>query len=151
MKQYVKPAIKDYTFVGLQFLLFLAYVLPIKIIVLKFAVWLNYIGLGLAIVGVILGLIALLQINTNISPFPTPVAKSQLITHGTFSMARHPIYTSILTISLGYALYDASLYKFLIFLVLWILFYFKSKYEEQLLTEKFPQYATYKLKTRRFI
>ncbi len=119
---------------GIQLLLFVSYVFPIKIRVVNLVGWLRYSGLVIAILGLILGGIALFQINTKISPFPTPIASSKLHTDGAFALARHPIYTSILAITLGYALYDV-----------------KSIYEEQLLLEKFPEYSIYKLKNRRFI
>ncbi|WP_418637513.1 methyltransferase family protein [Winogradskyella sp.] len=128
------PSKKDYVFVGIQLLLFVSYVFPIKIRVVNLVGWLRYSGLVIAILGLILGGIALFQINTKISPFPTPIASSKLHTDGAFALARHPIYTSILAITLGYALYDV-----------------KSIYEEQLLLEKFPEYSIYKLKNRRFI
>tara|TARA_R110002033_G_scaffold23560_4_gene55590 strand:+ start:1240 stop:1695 length:456 start_codon:yes stop_codon:yes gene_type:complete len=146
-----KPTIKDYTFVSIQLVLFLVYVLPVELLALNVAEWLRYSGLVVAISGLVIGIIALLQINTKISPFPTPVLKSELITNGAFSISRHPIYMSILAITLGYAVFEASLFKFIIFLLLWLLFYFKSKYEEQLLVDKFPQYSNYQQKTRRFI
>jgi protein-S-isoprenylcysteine O-methyltransferase Ste14 len=146
-----KPTIKDYTFVSIQVVLFLVYVLPVELLVLNVAEWLRYSGLVVAILGLVIGIIALLQINTKISPFPTPVLKSELIINGAFSISRHPIYMSILAITLGYAVFEASLFKFIIFLLLWLLFYFKSKYEEQLLADKFPQYSNYQQKTRRFI
>ncbi|RED43608.1 protein-S-isoprenylcysteine O-methyltransferase Ste14 [Winogradskyella eximia] len=151
MNKLGKPTIKDYLYVSIQLVLFLVYVLPVQLWVLHFAEWLRYSGLVLGIFGLVLGIMALLQINTKISPFPTPVSKSQLITNGAFSIARHPIYTSVITMALGYAVFDASLFKFIICLALWLLFYFKSKYEEQLLAEKFPQYSNYQQKTRRFI
>ena len=146
-----KPTIKDYAFVSIQLVLFLIYVLPVEVLVVNVATWLRYSGLVLAILGLVVGIMALSQINTKISPFPTPVLKSELITNGAFSISRHPIYTSILVMSLGYAVFEASLFKFIIFLVLWLFFYFKSKYEEQLLSEKFSQYSNYQQKTRRFI
>ncbi len=136
---------------GIQLLLFVSYVFPIKIRVVNLVGWLRYSGLVIAILGFILGGIALFQINTKISPFPTPIASSKLHTDGAFALARHPIYTSILAITLGYALYDASIYKLVIGILLVLLFYFKSIYEEQLLLNKFPEYSIYKLKTRRFI
>lgn len=136
---------------SIQLLLFVAYIFPFKIVALNFEEWLKYSGLIIASLGLILGSVALLQINTNISPFPTPVKNSRLLTQGAFAIARHPIYTSILAITLGYAIYDTSLYKFIIFLFFWLLFYLKSSYEEQLLLEKFPEYKTYKQNTRRFI
>jgi len=146
-----KPTIKDYTFVSIQLVLFLVYVLPVEVLVVNVATWLRYFGLVFTILGLVLGTMALLQINTKISPFPTPVLKSELITNGAFSISRHPIYTSILAMTLGYAVFEASLFKFIIFLVLWLLFYFKSKYEEQLLSEKFSEYSNYQQRTRRFI
>ncbi|SDI52945.1 methyltransferase family protein [Winogradskyella thalassocola] len=151
MNKLGKPTIKDYLYVSIQLVLFLVYALPVELWVLHFAEWLRYSGLVLAILGLVLGIMALIQINTKISPFPTPVSKSQLITNGAFSIARHPIYTSVIAMTLGYAVFDASLFKFIICLALWWLFYFKSIYEEQLLVEKFPQYSDYKQQTRRFI
>ncbi|WP_159023560.1 isoprenylcysteine carboxylmethyltransferase family protein [Formosa sp. L2A11] len=145
------PSKKDYVFVSIQLLLFAAYIVPFKIIHLNINTWLKHSGLALMVLGLILGVIALLQINTKISPFPTPTLQSTLLTTGAFNIGRHPIYTGILAITLGYAVYNASLFKFIIFVLLLILFYFKSNYEEQLLLEKFPEYATYKIKTRRFI
>ena len=151
MNKLGKLTIKDYAFVGIQFLLFLIYVFPFKILIINLPEWIKYIGLILAISGLVFGVIALLQINYNLSPFPAPKSNSQLITNGAFSISRHPIYTSILFITLGYAVYDLSLFKLLIFLLLWVLFYYKIKYEEQLLEEKFSEYSDYKKQTRRFI
>ncbi|WP_299779246.1 methyltransferase [uncultured Formosa sp.] len=145
------PSKKDYVFVAIQLLLFVAYIFPFKIIPLNINVWIKHSGLALIAFGLILGVIALLQINTKISPFPTPTLQSTLLTTGAFSIGRHPIYTGVLAMTLGYSIYNASVFKFLIFLLLLILFYFKSNYEEQLLSEKFPEYAIYKIKTRRFI
>ena len=138
-------------FVAMQMLLFLVYLLPIEMLNLNISEWFRYTGLIIAIFGLVLGVIALLQINTKISPFPRPVADSQLIINGAFAISRHPIYTSILAVTFGYALYSASLFKMLIFMLLWLLFYYKSLYEEQLLCERFTEYVAYKKKTRRFI
>jgi protein-S-isoprenylcysteine O-methyltransferase Ste14 len=95
--------------------------------------------------------VALFQINTKLSPFPTPVPNGKLITSGAYKLARHPIYTAIILGGLGYALYLTSWYKMVITLVLLILFYYKSKYKEKLLTKNYSEYTTYKKKTRRFI
>jgi len=142
---------KDYVFVGIQILLFAAYLLPITIISIKLPEWLRFSGLFVLGLGVILGIVALLQLNTKLSPFPTPVLKGKLITTGAYKIARHPIYTALIFSGLGYALFQASLFKGLIVLVLLILFYLKSEYEEKLLGRKFSEYADYKKKTRRFI
>lgn len=113
--------------------------------------WLRYSGLIILGFGLVLGLVAMFQINTKLSPFPTPVPNGKLITKGAYNIARHPIYTAVIFIGFGIALYQASWYKALIALLLLILFYFKSQYEEKLLSNKFSEYSDYKKKTRRFI
>ncbi|PNW29016.1 methyltransferase family protein [Formosa algae] len=145
------PTLKDFVFVGLQLVLFIIYILPLKFVEVNLPEGLQYFGLLLTSLGFILSLVAVLQINTKISPFPTPKVKSTLRTTGAFKISRHPIYTGILAITLGYAMFNASVFKLLIGLSLWVLFYFKSKDEEELLQHMFPEYKTYKTKTRRFI
>jgi protein-S-isoprenylcysteine O-methyltransferase Ste14 len=107
----------------------------------------------LAILGtaIVFGIVALLQLNTNLSPFPSPLASGKLITNGVFRVSRHPIYTALVFSGFGYAIYQPSLYKVLITLILLTLFYYKSVYEEKLLRNKFPEYRDYKKITRRFI
>lgn len=142
---------KDYLYLGIQFLLFTGYLLPIKISSIYSPEWLRYSGLIILALGVALGFVALFQLNTKLSPFPTPVSNGKLITSGAYRIARHPIYTAVIFLGLGYAFYSASLFKVLISGLLLTLFYYKSKYEEQLLTQKFSEYPAYKKKTRRFI
>lgn len=142
---------KDYLYVGIQFVLFVAYILPIQNNSINLPEWLRYSGLLILVSGLVLGLVALFQLNTKLSPFPTPVSNSKLITNGAYNIARHPIYSALIFSGFGYALYQASWYKGLIVLLLLILFYFKSQYEEKLLSEKFSGYTSYKKKTRRFI
>ncbi|WP_194241020.1 methyltransferase family protein [Winogradskyella litoriviva] len=142
---------KDYIYVGIQLVLFVTYILPVRIIYINLPEWLNYLGLFILSLGLVLGLLALFQLNKKLSPFPTPVLGGKLLTSGAYSISRHPIYTSVLAITFGFALYESSFFKFIIFLLLWLLFYFKSNYEEQLLKEKFLKYSDYKIKTKRFI
>lgn len=146
-----KPSHKDYLFVGIQLLLFVAYIVPIHLATMNLPEWIRYSGLVVVGLGVVLGLVALLQINRKLSPFPTPVANGTLITNGAFAIARHPIYTSLISSGLGYLIYRESLFKMLTVLLLSILFYFKSKYEERLLSRKFNAYKEYQKTTRRFI
>ena len=143
--------IKDYVFVLVQLLLFAVYFLPIHSSKIELPEWLRYSGLVLIGLDVILGAVALLQLNTNLSPFPTPVSNGKLITTGAYSITRHPIYTALIFSGLGFAVYQESLFKMLITIFLLILFYFKSQYEEKLLAQNFSKYPDYKKKTRRFI
>ncbi|PZD77120.1 isoprenylcysteine carboxylmethyltransferase family protein [Mesonia sp. K7] len=134
---------KDYLYVGVQLVLFVAYFFRVENFKMNLPEWLRYLGLVVLVVGAVLGLIALLQFNTKLSPFPTPVFRGKLITNGAFAIARHSIYTTLISSVLGYVLYMESLYKLLIVLILSTLFYFKSRYEERLLSQLFPEYKLY--------
>lgn len=147
----LKKPIKDYVFVLIQLLLFVTYFLPLHVYILTLPEWINYSGLVVLGVFALFGITALLQLNTKISPYPSPIDSSKLITNGAFAISRHPIYTAIIFSGFGYAIYTSSFYKALITLVLLILFYYKSIYEEKLLSERFKEYQDYKNRIRRFI
>ncbi|MGB3775981.1 MAG: methyltransferase, partial [Leeuwenhoekiella sp.] len=103
---------------GIQIIIFVAYILPIRLISMNLPEWLRYSGLFVLGLGVILGSVALLQINTKLSPFPAPVVNGKLITNGAFSIARHPIYSALIWSGLGYALFSESLHKILFIVLL---------------------------------
>ncbi len=141
--------LKDNFFVGIQFLLFglfflkldLGYNLPEVI---------KYPGLLMFLMGGILTLVSMIQLNRNLTAFPTPKEKAFLYTGGVYGFARHPIYTGVILIFLGLTFYSLSVYKFLITCWLVILFYFKSGYEEEQLKKKYLEYEEYKNITGRF-
>lgn len=146
-----KVPTKDYVFVIVQLLLFVAYFLHIRLSNIQLPEWLSYSGLVILVLSVLFGIVAILQLNSKLSPFPSPVSSSKLITNGTFHISRHPIYTALIFSGFGYAIYISSIYKVLITLILLLLFYYKSVYEEKLLSQRFPNYEDYKKRTRRFI
>lgn len=79
-------------------------------------------GILLLIFGFLLGIISVLQLNRNLSPYPTPKLISSLITHGLYQYIRHPIYTGILLFLFGNALHSGSTFKILVSLFILILF-----------------------------
>jgi protein-S-isoprenylcysteine O-methyltransferase Ste14 len=141
---------KDFFLVGIQLVLFVLYTVPVEWS-LEFFSWFKTIGWIVASVGLLIVVIALLQLNSNLSPFPTPKDNAVLIQNGLYAWVRHPIYTGVLLLFLGYGIYLASLYKLLITFLLWLLFYFKTQYEEVQLQRKFFEYKNYKRKTGRFL
>lgn len=141
----------DFTFVFFQFVLFFLFIFEILQLQLTLPIVVQKIGITSTIMGVLIILIALLQLNKNISPFPTPKSGSQLITTGLYKFIRHPIYTGIIATLLGYSLYTESGYKFLITFLIYILFSLKSRYEEKRLHIVFKNYADYKKHTGRFL
>ena len=140
---------KDIVLVGIQLVLFIVYTFPVAWS-LAFFSWFKTVGLVLAIIGCILLVLALLQLNKNLSPFPTPKDNSVLIQNGLYAWVRHPIYSGIIVLFVGYGIYHDSLFKLMITIFLWVLFYFKTQYEELQLQRKFPEYKVYKNKVGRF-
>ncbi|TXK73609.1 isoprenylcysteine carboxylmethyltransferase family protein [Mesonia sp. HuA40] len=56
------------------------------------------------VIGVLMRILGVLQLGRNLSPSPTLVAGDSLIQTGPYKCIKHPIYTSILLIFLGYGL-----------------------------------------------
>jgi protein-S-isoprenylcysteine O-methyltransferase Ste14 len=141
---------KDYWLVGIQFLLFLIFLVPSKFHFF-IADYLRFPSLLLSIIGFLIVLVALFNLDKSLTAFPTPKNNSELITSGLYKYVRHPIYTGILLTVFGYSIYSASIPRLIISLLLFILFYFKTNYEEYKLSQKYPGYSAYKARTGRFI
>ena len=68
-----------------------------------------------------------------------------------YRVIRHPMYLSLLLIGLGLMLQPLSWEKAALWIGLCVVLDHKARYEEQLLRQKFPEYAHYQTQTRRFI
>jgi protein-S-isoprenylcysteine O-methyltransferase Ste14 len=147
MKQIAK---KDLIFVGIQAVLLLIYFIPINPFIFQLNIIIRITGLILSILGLIIMLFAFLQLNKNLTPFPTPIESGKLIQAGLYKYIRHPIYTGIIIFSIFFGVFNECIWNISIGIALYILFYFKSEYEETLLKKQYKEYESYKLKTKRF-
>lgn len=145
-----KIAGKDLMFVSIQLLLFIVYFIPAFSLDFKIFEPVKYLGLVMAIVGFFTIVIAILQLNKNLTPFPTPLSDGTLIKTGLYKLVRHPIYSGIILAAIGFGLFHESFWKICIGLCHLILFYFKSKYEETLLLKCYPDYKSYSKTAKRF-
>jgi protein-S-isoprenylcysteine O-methyltransferase Ste14 len=141
---------KDILFVGIQLFLFIIYFISPIDFTFPSSPILKIGSLLLLIIGFIVIVIAILQLNKNLTPFPTPKEEGMLIQTGLYKFVRHPIYSGIILTALGFGLFVNSYWKVFIGIALWILFYFKSRYEESLLEKHFKEYKKYRNHTRRF-
>lgn len=139
---------KDQMFVGIQFMLFIIYLFDFTPY-FEVPSIIRSMSLLLTGIGAIWVILALLQLNESLSPFPTPKTHGRLKTHGLYKLVRHPIYSGIILTTLSYGIYRGSSWKLIISVLLILLFYFKSEYEETLLVKKFSEYQNYKKKTGR--
>jgi protein-S-isoprenylcysteine O-methyltransferase Ste14 len=147
---FVSIKYKDYLFVGIQLLLFITYIIAPNYIKLNLHTFHSIAGLAITIIGFVIILVAILQLNVNLSPFPTPTKNGSLLKTGVYKYVRHPIYSGILMAAAGFSFYSNDGCRILITLALLLLFYFKSNYEEKLLKKQFSDYAVYMLKTGKF-
>ncbi|MGV3685048.1 MAG: methyltransferase family protein [Daejeonella sp.] len=141
---------KDIILVSIQAFLFLIYFLVPPYALFYAAPWLKSLALVVSLTGAFVVFIAIIQLDHNLSPFPSPIKKGTLVTSGLFNLSRHPIYSGLLIFYFGWALYSESLTKGFTALLILALFYYKSVYEEILLKAKYPEYGNYSKKTRRF-
>ena len=102
----------------------------------------------LGVIGIILSAIT---IRSSLTAVPLPKKHGRLGTTGLYKYVRHPMYTSVLLLSLGIALLSGSIIKYLLVFGLFVLFSYKARYEERYLSLKYPNYAKYAEQTPRFI
>jgi protein-S-isoprenylcysteine O-methyltransferase Ste14 len=108
------------------------------------------IGFLLFALGGYFGIAGVLVLGRNRTPFPQPRAGSELIQRGIYSRVRHPLYTSVMLASLGWALIWQSGAAFWASLMLIPFFHAKARREEEFLRQTFADYADYTRRVPRF-
>ncbi len=141
----------DYAAVGLQGLLFVAYLWRPAGLDAAIGTALRWTGGAVAAVGALLGAVALLQLGGALSVFPAPKAGAPLVTTGVYAWVRHPIYAAVLALAFGGALYGMDAYRFAVATALTVFFHLKAGYEERRLEAAHPAYAEYRRRTGRFL
>jgi protein-S-isoprenylcysteine O-methyltransferase Ste14 len=140
-----------WSFVGVQALLLLAIVtLP------RDSNWVpsdlaRTISNVLFFLGVALGAWAFLYLGRGLTPSPLPNGAGKLVVRGPYAIARHPIYTGVILLSIGIAMRSGSLLVIAATAALVILFVIKARWEEKHLAATFPGYSDYMGRTGRFV
>jgi protein-S-isoprenylcysteine O-methyltransferase Ste14 len=115
------------------------------------SIW-NIAGLTLFVVGMTIALVAVFTLRRFYLSTLVIIEDHQLIAHGIYRFARHPIYFGVLIAIMGAPVYASSLYGFLVLSLLIPIFLNRIRMEEELLTEEFGDaYRTYKKTTRKLI
>ncbi|WP_339697516.1 isoprenylcysteine carboxylmethyltransferase family protein [uncultured Marixanthomonas sp.] len=141
---------KEVTFLIIQFVLFSLYFIDIEVISYSIPSWLNYILLSIVGCGFVIIFLGILNLNDDLSVIHTRKEKP-MVFHGIYRYVRHPIYSGILLSMIAYALFTVSIFKFILTLVMGVVFYYKSDNEENWMVKKYEQYRIYKQKTGRFL
>jgi protein-S-isoprenylcysteine O-methyltransferase Ste14 len=109
---------------------------------------LDWAGAAFAIVGANTVYLSARALGKALTPFPRPRRRGELVTHGPYSLARHPIYGGGILFFVGWALFSspAALAGVLALAVLWDR---KAAFEERLLAERYEGYEAYRRQVRR--
>ncbi len=113
--------------------------------------WSKPAGIALMMAGAIFGITGARALGRNLTPFPRPRDGSQLVRHGIYSLVRHPLYTSVMGVTAGWALCWRSLTALILSMLLCVILDAKARLEERWLKEKFPDYTDYTKRVRRFV
>jgi protein-S-isoprenylcysteine O-methyltransferase Ste14 len=90
-------------------------------------------------------------LGDNLSPLPHPKAGAVLVEGGVYGVVRHPIYAGLILGSFGWGLLANSVWTMLLAAGLLVLFEFKARREERQLALRFPGYANYRRRVRKFV
>jgi len=109
-------------------------------------------ALALCVLGTAGGVYALLHNRIgNFGVYPEPRPGTALVTTGPYRWIRHPMYSSLLVMMAGVAVFNLAPVNFLGLSLVAAAVAAKASIEERLLTQRFPQYCAYAARTRRFV
>ena len=108
-------------------------------------------GVFLLLVAAGFGLAGAVSLGRNLTPFPKPSASARLVQTGIYGLMRHPLYTAVFCGSVGWSLVWRSWPALLAALALAPFLDAKARREERWLRQRFPEYAGYEQRVRRFI
>ena len=151
LKEYLKAS-NDIILVIFQFLIislhFIKFEFLHKIKIIQGNSILSLLGLIIIIIASIIILLAIKDLGSNLSPFPKPISNGNLVTSGIYRFIRHPMYYSLILISLGVFIVNSSFYYLCLTISLTLVIKFKITLEDQYLNNKFKNYLFYNDKVK---
>ena len=114
-----------------------------KLLLKEFPI-INYVSNFLIFLALIFIIFSLKELGKSISPMPRPKENSKLITSGIYTILRHPMYYSLIIISLGLFMKSFTIYNLILTILLIFIIYNKIVIEEKYLKKKFIKYNLYK-------
>jgi protein-S-isoprenylcysteine O-methyltransferase Ste14 len=108
-------------------------------------------ALGIGSAGVLVALAAGLRLGRSLTPLPNPKDDGVLVTQGLYRYVRHPIYTGVLLMALGFVAWGASLWHIVGWVWLWLILSLKVSVEEKMLKARYGEYEAYSTHTGRLV
>lgn len=108
-------------------------------------------GLGCIAIGTLVIAWSSLRLGRSLTPFPTPVPGGRFTGTGPYRFVRHPMYLGVFLIAAGFADATHSVPRAALAVVLAVFFDAKARHEERALRDRYPAYASYANRTRKFL
>ena len=84
------------------------------------------IGLCFLSAGVVILAISIKNLGSSLTPVVAPKQNSQLVTSGIYGIVRHPMYSGVIFLAIGWSLFSGSLLSLLFSILLIIFFVVKA-------------------------
>lgn len=97
------------------------------------------------------GVWGIIIMNKHLNIAPDPLKHSVLITNGPYKFIRHPMYFSLLSVTLLWVIDYFTIIRFFIWILLFADILLKLHYEENLLIQSFNGYRNYTAVTKKII
>ena len=105
------------------------------------------IGTALCVAGLLLMIAAFVSLRAVIQIAPQPKPDGHLVTSGPYQWLRHPIYTGMLALFIGLFLRKPTAPIGIASAAIIVFLIVKSRFEEQLLEQRYPEYRQYKTRS----
>jgi protein-S-isoprenylcysteine O-methyltransferase Ste14 len=110
--------------------------------------WLRHptFGLVMMIISARIGLVGCLTLRSSLSAFPQP-RPTKLATKGLYRWLRHPMYSGLVVLALGWVFYTGSIAALIATVLLWWFLKRKAALEDRMLSQVYPEHARYASQT----
>ena len=92
-----------------------------------------------------------IALGSNLSILPSPREGAQVVRHGVYRWVRHPIYSGVILLVVGWAVYRGDLFHVVLAVGISLFFAAKASREERYLQDRFPDYTGYRRRSWRFV
>jgi protein-S-isoprenylcysteine O-methyltransferase Ste14 len=117
----------------------------------EFSYFLSVVSISSLFFGFVILGVSALALGRSLTAHPIPGKNAQLVTSGLYGFVKHPIYSGLILLALGLTINGGFFPHTLFLIALLLLLNYKAKFEEALLSQRFPDYADYSKKTGRFV
>jgi protein-S-isoprenylcysteine O-methyltransferase Ste14 len=106
-------------------------------------------GIASIIVGCLLVSLSAAQLGPAFNVFPRPRNDGAFVQHGIYEQLRHPMYSGVTLVALGWSLFWLNVPAIILTVILGVFFDRKARREEEWLEQKYPDYTAYRERVRR--